>query len=197
MFMMGLGGGAGLFVSARHPNRYMTDWAMRGSDYVVLQQGTQEFVLHYIPQISLDLMPVRWFRLQSSSEIGYGPKAVVVSGGRDSSHLFEFVRFSEVVVANFELPVNTLGTTHGFLGVGGGVHYLDFEEHSAVVPGFRAQLGIGLLQEKLRVDGVIAVDYARGESDRTQTWNSGETGPFVLDYTSVHVDAVLHFNVVR
>jgi len=197
MFMIGGGGGMGLFAAARDPNRYMTEWARVGADFIVLEQGTQEFVLHYIPQISIDFAPTPWLRFQSSSEIGYGPKVVAVTGGRDESHVFEFVRFSEILLANLELPVNERGTTHAFLGGGACIHHLDFEEHSVTVPGFRAQLGIGLLQEKLRVDGVVAFDYVRGESKRIHTWSSGETGPFVLDYTSVHVDAVVHFNLVR
>jgi hypothetical protein len=195
--MIGGGAGMGLFVSTRDPNRYMTEWAREGADFVVVAQGTQQLILHYIPQISVDFAPTPWLRIQSSSEIGYGPKVVAVTGGRDEAYVFEFVRFSEVAMLNLELPVNERGTTHVFLGGGAGIHHLDFEEHSVTAPGFRAQLGVGLLQEMLRVDGVIAVDYVRAESKRDHTWRSGESGAFVLDYTSVHLDAVLHFNVVR
>jgi hypothetical protein len=196
MFMVGGGGGAGLFLAARDPNRYMSEWARRGADFVVLGQGTEAFVLHYIPIISIDFAPISLLRLQSASEIAYGPKVVAVSGGRDDSRLFEFVRFSEILIANFELPINDNQSTHIFLGGGAGIHHLDFEEHSATLVGYRAQLGVGLLQQKLRVDGLVAVDIVRGESERQQTWASGETGAFLLDYTSIHADAVLHFNLV-
>jgi hypothetical protein len=194
--MAGFSLGFGLFLAARDPDRYMLDEARRGADFVVIEQGTAELVLHYIPAISLDFSPFPWLRLQSASEIAWGPKVVTVYGARQQTRLFEFVRFSEIGILNLELPVNERKTAQAFLGVGVGVHHLDFEEHSATAPGYRAQLGFGLLQDAVRVDGVVAVDYVRARSDRERTWLSGETGPFVLDYTSIHLDAVIRYNLV-
>jgi hypothetical protein len=194
--MAGFGFGFGLFLASRDPDRYMLDEVRRGVDYVVAEQGPTGLVLNYVPSISLDLSPSPWLRLQSSTEIGYGPKIVTIAGAREEARLYQFVRFTEVGLVNLELPVNERKTAHAFFGVGVGIHHLDFEEHSVTTPGYRAQLGFGLLQQKVRVDGVVVVDYVRGTSERERTWLTGETGPFVLDYTSVHVDAVVRFNLV-
>jgi hypothetical protein len=194
--MAGFSLGFGLFLDARDPNRYMLDEARRGADYVVLEQGMAELVLHYIPAISLDFAPFPWLRLQSLSEIAWGPKVVSIYGPRAQTRLFEFVRFSEIGLVNLELGVNERKTAQAFFGVGIGVHHLDFEEHSATAPGYRAQLGFGLLQNTVRVDGVVAVDYVRARSGHEHTWLSGETGSFTLDYTSIHLDAIIRYNAV-
>jgi hypothetical protein len=125
-----------------------------------------------------------------------GGDPVTVYGDREGSRTFTFSRISETLVANLEVPANAAGTFHAFLGAGAGIHYLTFDQHTAVVPGFRAQLGMGVLQQQIRVDGLLGFDYVRGKSERDQTWLNGETTTFELDYTSVHLSAVLHYNVL-
>lgn len=187
----------GVFLKPRTANRYAKDWAHSLQGFVVVtEDGSEKFVFHYIPQFSLDFAPFPWLRLQSSSELGFGGATVRVYGDREGSRTFLFVRMSEVVVANLEVPANAAGTTHAFFGAGAGAHYLSLDQHTAFVPGFRAQLGFGILQQQVRVDGVAVFDYVRGSSKRDETWHDGRTTPLELDYTSIHLNAVLHYNVV-
>jgi hypothetical protein len=195
--MVGAGAGIGIFLKPRDPNRYTKAWAQALGPFVdVVEDGSEKFLLHYIPQFSLDFAPFSWLRLQSSSEIAAGGATVNVDGNRNGSRTFVFVRMSEVVVVNLEVPVNAARTTRAFFGAGGGAHYVTFEQHQALVPGFRGQLGFAILQQQVRVDGVLAFDYVRGSSERNQTWLDGRTTTFELDYTSIHLNAVLHYNVL-
>lgn len=195
--MVGFGFGFGLFLAPRDPDRYMLDEARREVGFYVNDEGATGFVLHYVPSVSVDFSPFPWLRLQSSSELAWGPKVVSIAGAPEKARLYQFVRASELGLVNLELPVNEKRTVQGFFGAGAGVHHLDFEEHSVTTPGYRAQLGFGLLEKSVRVDGVVVFDYARARSKRDRSWLSGETSAFVLDYTSLHVDAVVHFNIVR
>jgi hypothetical protein len=195
--MVGAGAGLGVFLKPRNANRYVNDWAHSLGGYVLLtEDGSNKFILHYMPQFSLDFAPFSWLRLQSSSELAFGGATVNFYGDREGSRTFVFFRMSEVVIANLEVPANTAGTVHAFFGAGAGVHYLTLDRHTAFVPGFRAQLGFGILQQLIRADGVVAFDYVRGNSKRDQTWRDGRTTPFELDYTSLHLSAVFHYNVV-
>jgi hypothetical protein len=196
MFMVGGGAGMGVFLKPRAANRYARDWAQSlGGFVIVAEDGSEKFLFHYIPQFSLDFAPFSWLRLQSSSELALGGATVRVYGDREGSRTFLFSRMSEVVVANLEVPVNAAGTMHAFVGAGAGIHYLTLDRHTAFVPGFRAQLGFAVLEQQVRVDGLVTFDHVRGNSKRDQTWQDGRTTPLELDYTSIHLNAVLHYNV--
>jgi len=199
--MLGFGLGFGVFLAPSDPNRYMRDWVRRAPPgFEPVSAEEPEFVLHYLPILSVDVGPLPWLRLQATTELAIGFNGIFVqdqSGGEAIGHEFYFTRFSEVVTANLEYPINVARTTNIFVGAGPGFHHMVFEEHSATTVGFRAQLGIGLLQEKVRADGVIGFDYVRARSDKDQAWFNGQEGRFMLDYTSLHLSAIIHFNVVR
>lgn len=167
-----------------------------------LDPATDEVGLLLMLQFSLDVSPLPWLRLQSASEVAFAGRSVRLFRDPDSDtddgleRSFAFYRISETLVGNFEVSVNEQETLRVFLGGGGGVHHVVFEEHSALMPGGRIQLGFSLLQELLRADAVLAFDYVRGESDRVQTWRDGTSSPFILDFSSLHLDAVLHYNLV-
>jgi len=197
--MLGLGFGFGVFLAASDPNRYMRDWIRSVPGAVGIVDGSDEFVFLGLPLLSVDVGLLPWLRLQSSTEFGMGLNSVTLAneaGDEVATRGFSFGRFSEIVVANLEYPVNLAKTTQIFVGAGPGIHHLRFENHQATTAGFRAQLGIGLLQTKVRADGVIGFDYVRVPSKVEQAWSNGQVGRFVLDYTSLHLSAIIHFNVV-
>jgi hypothetical protein len=195
-FMIGFSFGIGALLSTQYPNRYMREW-VRGSGDVTIEEGGERLVFFVVPAISIDVSPVQWLRIQSSSEVGWAPNTITVRGDdRSDSRSFNLNRYSEVVTANFEYPVNEGKTTNIFFGAGPGIHRVSFEDHAVTHPGFRAQLGMGLLERKIRADGVVVFDYVRASSERQHMWLDGQATRFVLDYTSIHLNAVLHFNLV-
>ncbi len=196
MFMLGFGAGFGLFFSPTDPNRYMTDWVTSRGDFVFLQEQAEKLVIFYLPEVSVNFSPTRFFRIQASSELGWGPKVAAVADSSGSTRLFQFIRVSEVGTVNLELPVDAARTRELFVGGGPALHYLKFEEQHATTLGFRVQLGLAILRAKLRVDGVVAFDYARARSDRLYHPPVGEPRSFELDYTSLHVDGLVHFDVI-
>ncbi len=176
----------GVFLSPTDPNTYMTDWAREGADYVVVEQGTQRLILHFIPQLSIDWSPVSLLRVQSLSELGWGPKVVSVSGASEKTRVFQFIRASELLLVNLELGIDAKRIF--YVGGGPALHWLKFEEHQGTTVGGRGQLGIAFKHGSLRVDGQVAYDYAVA---------TAVLAPFELDYSSVHLDAIVHFELVR
>jgi len=196
-FTLGFGFGFGLFLSPTDVNRYMADWVTSRGDFVTLQEQAEKLLLFYLPVLSVDLLPVRFVRLQAASELGWGPKIAAVNNASADTRLFQFIRMSEVLTANLELPIDTQGTMELFVGGGPSLSYLKFEEHHAATAGARVQLGFVLLQKTLRVDGLVAFDYIKAHSDRLYRPPARAPRPFELDYTSLHLDAVIHFDIVR
>jgi hypothetical protein len=194
--MIGFGVGIGAFLSPGDANRYMQDWTREAGPGLYIESGSGRLFLLLLPLVSIDVTPLPWLRLQSISEVAIGPETITLNGERRDSRSFSFVRYSETLVANVEYPVDEARANRIFFGLGPAIHRLRFEEHRATTPGFRAQLGLGLLEDKVRAEGLIAFDYARARSERRHTWLDGEEGRFVLDYTSLHHDAIIHFNVV-
>jgi hypothetical protein len=200
--MIGGGGGLGGLGNPRDPNRYIEEWVLSQTPLISLYPETDEVGLLFMLQVSLDLAPFPWLRLQSATELAYAGLSVQLFRDPDSDadagleRSFGFYRISETLVGNLEVSVNEQETLRAFLGGGGGVHHVVFEEHSALMPGGRIQLGFSLLQERIRADAVLVLDFVRGESDRVQTWRHGQSGPFMLDFSSLHLDLVIHYNLV-
>lgn len=200
--MVGGGGALGIFWKPRDPERYMRESALALGPSVTIEPLTDRLVLDVVLLFSVDVAPFPWLRLQSLSELALASTTVHATRVDRNGNLvteertFGYTRFGETVLVNWELPVNDTKTMHAFLGGGAGIHYVTFEEHTGLVPGFRAQLGLGILQQVIRVDGVIGVDYVRGKSKLDQTWLDGRTTPFILDYSSVHLDAVVRYNAI-
>lgn len=197
--MLGFGYGFGVFLNASDPNRAMRDWARSVPGAVGVANDEGEFLLMQVPTLSIDVGLTPWLRLQSSSEFAIGGADVTVlnaEGDIVATRGFAFGRFSEIVVANLEYPVNEAKTTNIFVGAGPGIHYMKFTEHDVTTVGFRAQLGMGLLQKAVRADGVIGFDYVRAVAEKEHEWSNGQVGRFVLDFTSLHLSAIIHFNVV-
>jgi len=197
--MLGFGYGFGVFLNASDPERYIRDWARDVPGATGIAEGSGEFLLMHIPTLSIDVGLFPWLRLQSLSEFAVGVTDVTVvnpEGEPVSTRGFAYGRFSEIVVANLEYPVNEAKTTHIFVGAGPGLHYMKFENYDATTVGFRAQLGMGLLEKAVRADGVIGFDYVRAVAREEHEWFNGQVSSFVLDFTSLHVSAIIHFNVV-
>lgn len=196
--MLGFGFGFGLFLNPSDPNRYVRDWA-REAPAGVNPLGGTEFFVNYLPLVSIDVGLLPWLRLQAAGEFAFSTLNVTLANENAEiveERTFGFARLSAVFTANLEYPINDARTTNIFVGAGPGVHYIKFEQLDATAPGFRAQLGIGLLQEKVRADGAISFDYARGVAQREHEWFNGQVGSFVVDYTSLIASAIIHFNIV-
>jgi hypothetical protein len=190
---VGFGLDWGFFLTPDGPNEYIRDWMHEQADIIIRETGTEQMLLNFVPKLAVGWSPVSLLRLQAVSELGWGPKIVTltVTGGDTNSRVFQFIRLSEGLLANIEVPVGATGNTRLTAGGGGLIHYLRFEEWRDTTFGFRVQAGVAIQSRGPRLDVLVMFDRARTLVPRPGA------PPFALDYSSLLAGGMVTFDLIR
>jgi hypothetical protein len=202
-----LGGGAsvGAFFPV-HVNNYIENWQNSQGDIVIRQSGETSMLLYMVPRLTATFAPIEYLQLQAVGELGWSPKIAVVTGARDASQFFNFMRFSGGALVNGNMPLTASGRFSLFVGAGAFFHYMTFESYAAAAPGFRGQFGGRYRNGRFAADVFIAYDYV--DQDTGKPMNSSKTtnadgslgtstsaGTMHLNYSGLMVGMNAYFDV--
>lgn len=169
MFSIGLGLGFSFFNSPDIDD-HMYDAIVARHGMFTTTSGSVSMFLGFAPALSLNVMPIRYLRIQAIGEVRWAPKIVSADDGATES--FHYLRYSPGLIVNGYLPLGR-GRISLFLGGGALYHFMRFEDYAADNIGARAQFGVRIGGKTLDVEVFAGYDYVSGESGRDMVYGAG------------------------
>lgn len=152
-------------------------------DIVVTEEGTSDMFLSFVPRLSVVYAPIEIVQFELIGELGWAPKIVVVQNG--DSDVFHYTRATTGLNVNIHIPFKNYRRSF-FLGAGGSVNRMKFEDYHGVAPGVRGQMGVRMYTRKLVIDIFGAFMYTVADS------NSVAGTSIELNYSTLLLGANLY-----
>ena len=180
---LGIGYGIGFFYPS-DVNDYLSDLY---SSYV-FSSGTPDMFLNFSGNISLTLPLSKSIDFEIFGDIGWAPKAIVISGGPDD--FYNYWRFSLGAIPQIKIPlyINSL-----YFGAGPSINQMQFEDVKASALGGRAVFGYNIEGRK-KIQIYAMYDYMKG-SIKDNKLKYSSMGLDELSYSTFSIGARFNFQL--